>query len=35
MATDVRDQVIEKIKESTFVSLQFEESTNVLKPMKN
>lgn len=29
MATDVRDQVIEKIKESTFVSLQFDESTDI------
>nr|XP_022909920.1 zinc finger BED domain-containing protein 5-like [Onthophagus taurus] len=29
MATDVRDQVIEKIKKSSFVSLQFEESTDI------
>lgn len=29
MATDVREQVIEKIKESTFVSLQFDESTDI------
>lgn len=29
MATDVRNQVIEKIKESTFVSLQFDESTDI------
>lgn len=29
MATDVRDQVIEKIQESTFVSLQFDESTDI------
>ncbi|KAK4886871.1 hypothetical protein RN001_003142 [Aquatica leii] len=30
MAIDVRDQVIEKIKESTFVSLQFDESTDIV-----
>lgn len=29
MATDVRDQVIEKIKKSSFVSLQFDESTDI------
>ncbi|KAL0822667.1 hypothetical protein ABMA28_004690 [Loxostege sticticalis] len=29
MATDVRDQVIEKIRESTFVALQFDESTDI------
>jgi len=29
MATDVRDQVIEKIKKSSFVSFQFDESTDI------
>ncbi|XP_071053350.1 zinc finger BED domain-containing protein 5-like [Onthophagus taurus] len=29
MATDVRDQVIEKIKKSSFMSLQFDESTDI------
>ncbi|KAK5648387.1 hypothetical protein RI129_003279 [Pyrocoelia pectoralis] len=29
MAADVRDQVVAKIKESTFVSLQFDESTDI------
>lgn len=29
MASDVRDQVIEKIKKSSFVSLQFDESTDI------
>lgn len=29
MATDARDQVIEKIRVSTFVALQFDESTDI------
>lgn len=29
MATDVRDQVIEKVKKSSFISLQFDESTDI------
>ena len=30
MASDIRVQVIEKIQESTFVSLQFDESTDIV-----